>query len=254
MDDIEFRRAILADPNAQTDEIKEAIKNDPSKQQFVDEMRDFEAMLEDAMDVDVPSGLEAKLLQRQPVIREVEPPVQTQVVTKARAANDRSYWQIAAAACFAFVIGLSINMNFFQPGNSNGMGAGDYALKHTYQGLQNVSQYDAQIPLDQLNAQLVHYGVQMEQEIGEVLHANSFFCGYNLVNVLHLVVGGEAGNISMFVLPKDNKLESWNEFSDGRYSGTAARYSNADFVIVGEKEEPLGAFQSKVENSMKWKI
>lgn len=251
MDDTKFRNAILADPNSQSDEIKEAIANDPSKQAYVAEMHEFDALIEEAMHIDVPDDLESKLLLHQHVQNDVKPTVNTQVPTKATPANDSRYWQIAAAACFAFVIGLSLNLSILR--TDSGMGAGEYALKNTYSGIQNANLLDQQVPLTQVNAQLASYGVQMEQEIGAVTYANAFFCGYNKVNVLHLIVEGKAGKISLFVLPKDNRLDNWKAFSDERFNGKAARYSNADMVIVGEKEEPLRAFQSKIENSMKWK-
>ena len=94
--------------------------------------------------------------------------------------------------------------------------------------------------------------MQMEQEIGDVYYADSYFCSFNNVSVLRLIVGGETGNISLYIFPKNNKLDTWDAFSDDQFSGNAVRYSNADMVIVGEKEEPLKAFQSKVENNMKW--
>ncbi|GEM_PF-404667 len=252
MNDEEFRQALLADPNAQSDEIKDAIAKDPAKQRFVDELRDFDAMLEDAMDIHVPEDLESKLLS-QVVEKDNVTQLHTKKPEKAKAANDSSYWQIAAAACFAFVIGLSINLNILQKDDSDIMGAGAYALKHAHQGAQNVSFTDERISLERVNAQLVNYGVQMEQDIGDVQYASSFFCGHNKVNVLHVVFQGEQGNINLFVLPKENKLDSWNEFSDEQFKGRATRYSNADLLLVGAKDEPMQAFQSKIENSMRWK-
>ena len=251
MDDTKFRDAILADPNAQSNEIEEAIANDPAKRAYVEEMREFDAFIQQAMHIEVPDDLESKLLLHQHVQNDVKPPLNTQAPTKAEPANDSRYWQIAAAACFAFVIGLTLNLNVLR--TDNGMGAGEYALKNAYQGIQNANLIDQSIPLTKVNAQLASYGVQMEQHIGEVSYANTFFCGYNEANVLHLVVQGETGKINLFVLPKDNRLDSWKAFSDDRFKGKAARYSNADMVIVGEKEEPLRAFQSKIENSMRWK-
>lgn len=250
MDDKEFRRAILADPNTQTDDVTQAVAEDQNKQQYVDDVRSFNASLEAAMKVDAPDDLASKLLSIPQQESEKELAQQASERMKLVAANDNKYWQMAAAACFAFVLGLMLNLNGLQP--ESGMGAGEYALKTTRQGLQHVSQIEDFMPIDQLNAKLVSYGVQMQEDIGKVYSANSFHCSYNDVNVLHLVVDGEAGKINMYLLPKGNKLNNWDEFSDDRFNGKATRYSRADMMIVGEKGEPLDAFQSKVENSMQW--
>ena len=254
MDEQEFRRAIMADPKAQTDEIKQAIEQDDAKKQYFEEMQDFEAQIQEAMSVSVPTDLEEKLLSQIRAESKDETKTPPPVVEYANieAANDNSFWKYAAAACFAFVLGLAINLNSLMP--ENGVGAGEYALSYTHKNLQNVSYTDEPISLNQVNAQLIEYGVEMQQDIGKVQYANSFFCSVNFANVLHLVVEGETGDINVFVLPKKNNLNDWNEFADGRFNGKATRYSKADVLIVGEKEEPLGAFQSKVENSMKWMI
>ena len=252
MDDLDFRRTLLADPNTQTDEIKDAIAKDPSKKQYAEDMRSFSAKIEAAAKVDVPEDLASKLILRQAMEDDDEPVNKVEAPVKAVAANDSNYWQIATAACVAFVIGLMINVGSLQP--DAGLRAGEYALNYTYQDIQHVSQSNEQVPLNQLNAKLASYGVQMAEEIGHVYYANSYFCNYNNVNVLRLVVGGEAGKINLYILPKDNRLDGWDEFSDDRFNGKATRYSKADMVIIGEKGEPLNAFQSKVENSMKWAI
>lgn len=248
MDDLEFRRTVLADPNTREEAIVDAINGDAAKQQFLDDVHTLDAKIKRAVDVEVPDNLASKLMQQ--AEKDVSSNGVDKVSERSEAANDASFWKIAVAACFAFVIGLSVNLSSLQP--DSGLGAGEYAMKYTYQGMQNVEQLDEQLPLHQVNAKLASYGVQMEQDIGAVYYADSYFCNYNDVEVLRLVVGGEAGNISLFVLPKNNKLKSWNEFGDERFNGKATRYSKADVVIVGEKAEPLRAFQSKVENSMKW--
>lgn len=249
MDDLEFRRTLLADPNLQSDEINDAIAADPSKQEYVNELLDFDAKLTAAAQVDVPNGLASKLLNQ---VEGLDEPVSTvsELPIQAKAANDNKYWQMAAAACFAFVLGITLNLNGLVP--NSGLGAGEYALKYTYKDLPNGGQITGQMPLEQVNAKLVSYGVQMEEEIGDVLFADSYFCNFNEMNVLRMVVGGETGNINLYIFPKENKLGDWNEFSDDRFNGKATRYSNADMVIVGEKGEPLKAFQSKMENSLKW--
>lgn len=249
MDELEFRRALLADPHAQTEEIKCAIAEDPSKKQYVEEMRSFNAKIEAAANVDVPEDLASKLILRQAMNSNADSEDESAVPHNMKAANDSNYWQMATAACVAFVIGLMINVSALQP--SGGLEAGEYALNYSYKDVQQAEQV---IPMDQVNTHLASYGVQMEQEIGPVMYADSYHCNYNNVSVLRLVVEGEAGNINMYILPKDNRLGGWDEFSDDRFNGKASRYSNADMVIVGEKGEPLHTFQSRVENSMRWAI
>ncbi|MDM7861091.1 DUF3379 family protein [Alteromonas sp. ASW11-36] len=249
MDDLEFRRALLADPNAQSEEIKRAIADDPAKKHYVDEMRVLNAKIDAAAKVDVPEDLASKLILRQAMESQEDVDDSSDAPVKLKAANDANYWQIAAAACVAFVIGLMINVSSLQP--EGNLAAGEYALTYSYKDVQQAEQ---SIPLEEVNAQLASYGVQMEQEIGPVMYANSYHCNYNNVSVLRLVVEGEAGKINMYILPKDNRLGGWDEFSDSRFNGKASRYSNADMVIVGEKGEPLHTFQSRVENSMRWAI
>ena len=133
MDDLEFRRALLADPNARTDEINDAMTDDPSKKQYADEIHHFNTKIEAALNVDVPEELASKLILRQATETETESEAQAEKTVEVVAANDGKYWQIAMAACVAFVMGLMLNVNTLFPADS--MKAGEYALKYTYRNM-----------------------------------------------------------------------------------------------------------------------
>ena len=62
MDDLQFRRRIYADPNTRDEDMLAAIKSDPTKQSFTQELEDLDHKIFQALNVDVPSDLSDKLI------------------------------------------------------------------------------------------------------------------------------------------------------------------------------------------------
>ena len=69
MDDLEFRRTVMAEPNSKDPKIQQKVQqaanSDSSKQAFLDEMRQFDDNLSAALKVDVPENLSERLILRQ---------------------------------------------------------------------------------------------------------------------------------------------------------------------------------------------
>ena len=65
MDDLQFRRSILADPKSRDDATNEAIKNDVAKQKFAHDVSALDDKIAQAMNIPVPDGLYDNLILRQ---------------------------------------------------------------------------------------------------------------------------------------------------------------------------------------------
>ena len=65
MDDLQFRRAIYADPNNQDDDAILAQEQDPSKKQFAQEICQLDEKIKQALQIPVPDDLVDKLILRQ---------------------------------------------------------------------------------------------------------------------------------------------------------------------------------------------
>lgn len=231
MDDLEFRRAIYAAPFTKDENVVQAAQHDSSKQQFWDELKSLEHNLSSAVKIDVPNDLAHKLILRQSL-------------NAHQQHKKRSRVYLALAASVAFAVGLSIKV-FDQ--RSNYISISQDALAHVYETQGSEGLTNANISLNEVNASLAGFGSEFTAEIGRIYSSN--FCFLNKLKALHLVLAGEQGNVSVFVLPHDKNFDLKEVFSDENFIGSANRFGKTDMIVVGEKGEDVEAIKSKLSKN-----
>lgn len=221
MDDLEFRRAIYAAPFTKDEKVVLAAKEDVNKAQFWNELKELETALHSAVKVEVPDDLAHRLILRQSLNAHQEH-------------KKRSRVYLALAASVAFAVGLSVKV-FDQ--NTHYINISQDALAHVYESHSSEGLVNASVSLNDVNASLAGFGSEFTAEIGRIYSAN--FCFLNKLKALHLVLAGEQGNVSVFVLPHNKNFDFKEVFSDENFVGSANRFGSTDMIIVGEKGEDV---------------
>lgn len=231
MDELEFRRTMYADPNCSDEALLSAIADDPNKQEFRKELQQLDQKLKSASQVEVPSDLVHKLIMRQ-----------TMLTHKTQKTRNRV--QLALAASIAFVMGISFTL--WQ--QSNFLDLSKQAIAHVYQEGNYALGSQENFTLEQVNAKLASFGGTLTEDIGRVYYAN--FCDFENVRSLHMVVQGENGRMTVFVIPH-NDSHNAESFATGQgYKSQAINLNRASIVVVGEE----GANIQKMEEQLKRKI
>lgn len=232
MDDLEFRRAIYADPQCSDESVLEAARQDPAKQVFWNELKALDSKISQASKVELPDGLAQKLLLKQ-------------AVQQQHIQRKRTKVHLALAASIAFAFGISVTMLQQQ----SPLDLGEHALAHIYnEGDGYALQVDGDVGLSQVNAKLVSLGAQFSDKIGRIYYAN--FCNFDGLRSFHMVMEGEQGKITVFVVPNDENHKSVEQFSDGKMYGETIETQKARFIIVGEQGEGLEGFKSKLKDTV----
>jgi len=247
MDDILFRHTAIATPNDKSEEfLKRKMSSDASKN-LVDESKAFDKLLKDSLKVDVPDDLADKIMLEQSFALE-------------RDKNISARWHLAIAASVAFVIGLSIPL-IQQTVNSPVEVA---AVKKASEDIGNVAlemvkneyfltaKANENATLQTVNAKLAVYGAQAQEGLGEVLFVN--YCSFKGTSALHMILKGEKGRVTVFVVPEKGNFKPAAKFSNEHLKGMSEPMGKANLVIVGEMDEPLEMTQEKLRESIKWDI
>jgi hypothetical protein len=231
MDELEFRRTLYADPNSTDEKVLAAIADDPKKQAFYKELKQLDKNMHQASQVKVPDNLVHKLILRQ-----------TMQSQKSNKASNRI--QLAMAASVAFVVGVSFTM--WQQNNLLDLSKQAIAHVH-YEGGYAL---DAQenISLQQVNAKLAKFGGEFSEDIGRVYYAN--FCDFENVRSLHMVVEGQNGKVSVFVVPHNDDYQAEGSSHDTKYTSQATDLKRASIIVVGEE----GANISNMKEQLNKKI
>ena len=234
MADLSLRQALIADPQARSAGLADAVAADPQLQQLQRQLLLDQVRIKQAFTLDVPDTLAVKLLRQQ---------MQLTQKTQAR----RFSGAIALAASIAFVAGLTLN--WFNYGFPD-MTLGQHALAHVYHEAPYMDQMLAPQPLTQVNAKLASFGAELSDWPQSIVYAN--FCDFRGTRSLHLVMQTEQGLATVFVVPADNQLKFEHHFSDGTYRGRSVALKTADLVVISENEQDLQQLPAKLQQQLKF--
>lgn len=236
MDELEFRRRVLSNPQDQDDALIDAARTDAQKKKFLDEMKSFDQQLEKSLkSVAVPEGLADRILLNQSF---------EQFQDKQK--NHR--WHIALAASIAFIIGLSVNL--IQLPSSPNMG--EIAIEHVQNEWLFTEQINENANIQSVNAKLAKYGGALQQELGHIYYVNH--CSFNGEPALHMIMAGEKSKVTLFIVPKSTQLSIDPVYTKGNMRAMVMPVQNANLVIVADIAEPVAKLEQKLESSINWSI
>ncbi|MBE1274756.1 DUF3379 family protein [Enterovibrio baiacu] len=221
MDDLEFRRRLLADPQDQDPELLDAKRNSAANQSLASELEQLDAMIDQALRVDVPDDLVDKVLFKQTsdVVREKRQPK----------------FHLAIAASIAFVFGIMLGQFNWSnlpvlPGDQS---LGQIALQHYYHEEGFTLNANEGASLQQVNAKLAPLGNTFSGSLpGQIAYLNH--CSFDDQHAVHMVLKAENGeDFTVFVVPQ--KSPTMETFSDGNMEAISLPAENSSVIVVGEE-------------------
>ena len=237
MDDLQFRRAILAEPNNQDADLLSAIQSDPAKKQFAQELNQLDEKIKSALEIPVPDDLGNKLILRQTLANH-------QIQKRKKRVH------LALAASVAIVGGLLFNFMQFSSAYNN---LGDYALAHVYHeeaSFANNSQN--RVTLTSLNKKMAAFDGNFSDSLGELIFAD--YCRFDGMKSLHLVFQGKTSPVNVFVVPKNEQLSFTDRFNDKRLFGESLNFKQSNVIVVADQNESLKQWQQNISKNIAWTI
>ena len=163
MDDLEFRRRILAEPSTIDKDLETFAEQDTEKHAFINDVRALDAEIHSALNVPVPENLAARIIENTYAAEEhraeeqtAEQPLDTIIEAKSRFAFKRLY--LAAAA--SFLIAVSI---FFVTNKQHTLySVGEHAFAHLYHEIGSLDKHEA-IDLAYVNKKFATIGGHLDE-------------------------------------------------------------------------------------------
>lgn len=239
MDDLEFRKQVMADPQTDSTDIKEAILSDRNKRRFLEEMRDFDNDLQNAMKIPVPDNLAERIILNQSLQDHKEQ-------------KSSKKWYTALAASVLFTFGVMFQLLYSTPEVGD---LGEYSLSHYYHEAEYLSSNQPdQMDLENVNEQLAEFGINLGSLFNTVIFAEE--CRFNGIRSLHMVFSGDSGKqYTVFITShEDAQLPFVEEFTDQTVHGKGYLVGNSDLVILSDDPESLDIFKSDFEKNIIWQI
>lgn len=249
MDELEFRRRTIAQPNELDKELQEFANSSADRQQFLNESKAFDKQLDDALDITIPDNLAERIilntsLKEKARTDELE---QKDNVVSARSwfKFDRMHLALAAS----FVIAVSAFM--FSEEQSIKQTAGEHALAHVYHEIYALNKTQP-ISIQAVNEKLALLGGQISDLPGKVTYVT--FCDFQGERGLHLVFESDFGPMTVFIVPSDNQIFEIgsDDFNDSRYAGHINRGKQADTVLIASLGSPVDMYNERISGAIRW--
>lgn len=249
MDELEFRRRTIAQPNELDKELLEFANSSPDRQAFLNEHKALDKQLNDALDIAVPDNLAQRIILNTSLKEQVRT---DDLQQKSNVVDSRSrfkFYRIYLALAASFIIAVSAFM-FSSEQNLN-HAAGEHALAHVYHELNALNKTQP-ISLQTVNEKLALLGGQLNDLPGKVTYVN--FCDFQGEKGIHLVFASDFGPITVFIVPSDNKVFEIGsgEFSDARYAGHISRGKQADTVLIANLGSPVDVYSERIAGAIRW--
>ncbi|MGI2094902.1 DUF3379 domain-containing protein [Shewanella oncorhynchi] len=232
MDELKFRRQAYEDPHNQDLEFHQQMQEKGEYQALVNELKNLDAKLTSALKVDVPEDLADKLILRQ----------QLQQHHKQRR---QTGFLVAMAASIAFVIGVSFSLLRLGP-----VDLAEHALAHVYHE-DMALHLDQNVSFSQVNAQLTSLKnlghAKFIEQPGKVYFTS--YCDFQGVKSLHLVLQGEQGKVTLFIVPLEKRMVLNQTFADTKYQGMGFETADAFILLVAEDQADLRFVKEEIQNT-----
>lgn len=233
MDDLTFRKRIYANPHDNAQDIIDACNDDKAKVKFKCEMKQFDAKLNNALNIKVPDNFAERILLSQSMAPQ-----------KTGAKRTKVY--LALAASILFCVGIvSTRMGL---GNSFDT-VGEYALAHNEAEIIHVHD-DNHYSLQQINTKLSGYGAEFINDFPQVSFAGT--CYFARIKSLHMVIQSGKYPVTVFLIPKESGLKETKHFSDQNYNGESITVNNSQLLIITHKDDPNKNWSQELSKSIKW--
>lgn len=230
MDELKFRRHAYEEPSCQDDDFLAAMQAAPEREAFVNELKKLDNKLERALKIDVPDDLAAKLLLNQQLHQH-------------QRLRRKSGFTLALVASIAFIAGISFTLLRMAP-----VDLGQHALTHVYHETKALT-LDRDVSVKDVNFQLASMGTlgnaKFTQQPGKVYY--STFCDFQGVKSLHLVMEGDQGKVTLFIVPIEARMVLEHAFKDNKYNGRGFTTDKAYMLLVSEKNVDLGHVKQEIQ-------
>ncbi len=237
MDDLEFRKRAIIDPDDQSADFLEKVNQSRSNQRFAAEQRAFNHQLTDTLNIKTPENLAERIILAQ----------QLSEYKSTRRTNQRKWFISAIAASF---FALAISFTLWVPANVNGTQLTAQVISHYYQDTHALNVH-MNVAKNNIDTMLASYGGRLNGPIGKVA-----FLGHCIVGGhtgVHMVVQSRQGPVTILILPSESINHAY-KLHDQQLTGVLYPSKKGSIAILAEHAEVISSTRQRLDSSLNWII
>lgn len=231
MDDLEFRRRLLSDPNDKSDEILVELDTNHQNKKYAESLQELDKQIEQAFRVEVPDDLADKIIF-------------SHIPHKPQLHFSRRAFALAASVIFTFGLLIGqINWGniIVQPAHAS---LDQMAMHHITEEEPFIDGVNEGNNEQEIRAKLNVYAYDLHGEFPyHIYYLNH--CGFSKEHhALHMVFQGQKGRVTAFI--SNISANETSQFEQGVMQGEITPLTQGSLVLVGEKGEDIAALSQKI--------
>ncbi len=227
MNCLSVRRIISTDINHKSEAFAQHLHGCASCKSFYERQLKFNRTLTEAVEVDVPEGLAARILVEQRIHQ--------------KKSRDKKYRWTAMAASMLLVISVGVVTTLHSPPS-----LASVVVEHV-KSEPMVFESQDDVSLQELNELLKPHGVRADASLGQATHAGNCLIEGNLS--AHIVFVGKNAPITLIIIPQEFKKDKVT-FDDGEYKGVLVRTPRGVLALLSEDKESVLEFEQRLRQSL----
>ncbi|TNG01489.1 MAG: DUF3379 family protein [Gammaproteobacteria bacterium] len=229
MDEKEYIKHAIADPDCKDEKFLHAKNSSDANRRILEQQRQADTDIRNAMQVDVPEGLEGRILLNQSLKEK-----------KQKSQWLKNIYTIAASLLMVAVILIQV-----LPGTQS---IETVVLAHIHDELDHL-QDQRNVSSDALNRLIGTFGGHFEISPGQVNYAG--LCNIRNGQGMHIVLESEQGPVTVLIMPEES-IDKRLTVSDKRFNGVILPVENGSLAVVAEDAKAVTMVESRIQNIISW--
>ena len=227
MNCLSARRIISTDINQKSAAFAQHLHGCSSCKSFYERQLKFNRTLTEAVEVDVPEGLAARVLVEQRIHQ--------------KKSRDKKYRWTAMAASMLLVISVGLVTTLHSPPS-----LASVIVEHV-KSEPTALHGQAEVSLQELNELLKPHGVRADATIGRATHAGNCLIQGKLG--AHIVFAGKNAPITLIIVPHELNKDKVT-IDDDEFKGVLVRTQRGVLALLSEDQESMLEFEQRLHQSL----
>lgn len=242
MDELEFRRRVLANPFELDDELIRFANQSASRQQFIKSAQCFDKNIRDAVDVSIPEDLAVRVILKQTMQRQASLRQQESQKTSNKP------WYLAGIATLVAIISLAYAI--YTASHHNQLA--EHAVAHMLHE-PSALQADGTYTLEDVNSMLSKIGGKIDSLPGKVTYLR--YCDFDGEQSVHMVFHTKVGPVTVLFIPSQFSspfTPSSYKFNHQSINGRIYSFANTKQVYMSANATLIARQHRKLAQTLSW--
>jgi hypothetical protein len=239
VDDLEFRKNAIIDPDNQDSDFLQKAAQTAANRRLLEEQRAFNHSLLKTLDVNVPANLSERIILAQQLS-------QFKVQQKKTRQEQWRYWLGGSLAASIMVMSLSLFLLL----SENSEVLAQEVVTHVIEDTHALDVH-MNVPKSSIDTMLASYGGKLNGPIGQV-----YFLGHCIIGGhtgIHMVLNTPQGLVTVLLLP-NRSIESSTALRDEQLNGILYPSQKGSIAIVADKPEAIEPTRQQINQNLNWII